>query len=1199
MNATTRYERLSATLILSLQEQVSTGSNIVILSPRFGGKSLASRKLGRGLSREHSDRLIECSLFSLPRISDDSAAVDAILKRAPPAMCLQGPGFAELFSSIRDHSLRIARPVILLATDADAMEYQVLARFLDATRALVVSNQLTFVFTGESTLLDLLDEVSEGLAFEEIVLGGYERAEFDLQFNRWLERMQVHFEDVEDALKCCFERTGGNLTLGIAFLKLAINDQVREDGAPSPLTTDDVRRHTDSLASSGPNGSPVFVRAAAMVASAPESWPQLEGLLSRGRVLPLRKDGRPEVLEFAGVAVRRVEELVFASPMMEIFARTHFDSRRFGDFCARELNWNKAVEYYRTIDPDLCARPSDLDDRTVAAAVVNAAGARFNIDAGHGLGLLKVYLAQASTWLLALSEVIFWHWSQEGGWIPESPTPDERTVEEARALLPLRPPPKSARHDYPIQGLCSAGTLLAGIVPDSLEAVTISAFASGRRIGPNRRKLIRTLLNHFAAAYKMASLIARERAEAALRLATSEAITSLYDLLFSGRPRLPEAIANVRARLIKPEPGLSRFVVVLADQDDTDFRPGPDEADSPTVTASRVHGIHEKVLQSGSPDRLAISIPGEPTVWLCLVPLEKRRILHFERIDRPFSGNEMRILTDFAAKLEVALDHGQKRSVLEAAFASIPEPLIVCDTGLKVVYGNHAAHLSFGLTEGWNSAPHSLTSYDGAARFAPQVAETLRKRVPRLELYARMHSAPKHALALTDRLADWQDREVGALIHIQDQTYYHEMLEAFQKVSSANTVKEALEATIASFRQLGHEWIRFYEIEGDALVPRACVDPNHPRARAAFEGGAIKLPRRGEAVLSWRCIFEKGPVVFAYVTQTPRGVPVENCEKFYTELGIEVVADQQPFFKDELERVPGDMWLDCPLLLPEREFGKFTLHCTEKLTGERLAMLRVFSGMLASSIAVIQQHERREHEAEEVGQETTLDAVTHNLGSRLTTLIGSFDEYRDLEKKVPQLTQLNSRFEVQLQQILKLPGRAKDLARAELATLRPFDLVGLVRSFLDARLPATAFTLHAEREFQVRADDARITDLLSELLANSQHFVQPADRMHVTVSISLNPDGKVCVVYRDNGPGIPEHDKERIFETFFSRREGNASTGIGMSVARSVVRAHGGTIEETGTFGRGAEFTIIMDISTTPNGNTGGSCSEYSSLRTR
>jgi signal transduction histidine kinase len=258
-------------------------------------------------------------------------------------------------------------------------------------------------------------------------------------------------------------------------------------------------------------------------------------------------------------------------------------------------------------------------------------------------------------------------------------------------------------------------------------------------------------------------------------------------------------------------------------------------------------------------------------------------------------------------------------------------------------------------------------------------------------------------------------------------------------------------------------------------------------------------------------------------------------------------------------------------------------------------MLRAFSNMFATSLDLVQKHWEREHEAAAVGQETALEAVTHNLGSRLTTLIGLFDDFRAIESDVPQVRRLNEKFKLQLEQILKLPGRAKDLVRAESVRRERFELIDYVLRFLAARMPADFFQVDGAKQLWVLADPARLSDLLSELLANSQQFKQPPGDLRVTITARAESDKMLRLIYRDNGPGVPLEHKSRIFEVYFSRRRGKPSTGIGLSVVSCVVRAHGGTIAETGTFGKGAEFTIMMPICDDLPEVTAPLCSESSS----
>jgi signal transduction histidine kinase len=71
------------------------------------------------------------------------------------------------------------------------------------------------------------------------------------------------------------------------------------------------------------------------------------------------------------------------------------------------------------------------------------------------------------------------------------------------------------------------------------------------------------------------------------------------------------------------------------------------------------------------------------------------------------------------------------------------------------------------------------------------------------------------------------------------------------------------------------------------------------------------------------------------------------------------------------------------------------------------------------------------------------------------------------------------------------------------------------------------------------------------------------------------PHGRFAVVtIRDQGPGIADSDRERIFDPFFSTRE--KGTGLGLSIASRLIDEHNGYIEVASKLGEGAEFLLFF-----------------------
>jgi signal transduction histidine kinase len=73
---------------------------------------------------------------------------------------------------------------------------------------------------------------------------------------------------------------------------------------------------------------------------------------------------------------------------------------------------------------------------------------------------------------------------------------------------------------------------------------------------------------------------------------------------------------------------------------------------------------------------------------------------------------------------------------------------------------------------------------------------------------------------------------------------------------------------------------------------------------------------------------------------------------------------------------------------------------------------------------------------------------------------------------------------------------------------------------------------------------------------------------------SVNNFVKISI--KDSGAGISEENKKNLFKAFFTTKEPNVGTGLGLTISQSIIQVHGGTIEFNSKLGEGTEFVISL-----------------------
>ncbi|HEY6793853.1 MAG TPA: HAMP domain-containing sensor histidine kinase [Kineosporiaceae bacterium] len=211
--------------------------------------------------------------------------------------------------------------------------------------------------------------------------------------------------------------------------------------------------------------------------------------------------------------------------------------------------------------------------------------------------------------------------------------------------------------------------------------------------------------------------------------------------------------------------------------------------------------------------------------------------------------------------------------------------------------------------------------------------------------------------------------------------------------------------------------------------------------------------------------------------------------------------------------------------------------------------------------------------------------VAHELRTPLAALQAGLEELRDglAPPDTAALALLHD-------QSLRL-GRAvtdlADLSSADAArlTLRPehLDLAQLARAAVDAhqaplRAAGLALVTHLDEPVPAHADPGRLHQVIGNLLQNCTRHCREGDT--VTVTAEHTPDGTARLTVTDTGPGIPPTDLPHVFTRFWRSGTGGGS-GLGMAIVKSLVEAHGGSVQVTSDGRTGTRVTVDLPAAPT------------------
>ncbi len=250
-------------------------------------------------------------------------------------------------------------------------------------------------------------------------------------------------------------------------------------------------------------------------------------------------------------------------------------------------------------------------------------------------------------------------------------------------------------------------------------------------------------------------------------------------------------------------------------------------------------------------------------------------------------------------------------------------------------------------------------------------------------------------------------------------------------------------------------------------------------------------------------------------------------------------------------------------------------------------LLETFAGVVGSALerTDLAEEARRAHLRAETEQlrSALLSSVSHDLRTPLGVVTGATSALLDEDAPTDEATRrelLQTAHEEALR-LSRLVRNLLDMTRLEAGALKvkkgPVSVEELVGSALGRtadRLAGREVRTSVPSDLLAACDAVLVEQVLINLLENATKYSPPGSPIDLA---ARKEDEMVAIDISDRGPGVPEADADRVFEKFARVHEGEGGgVGLGLTICRGIVQAHGGSIQVLQRAGGGATFRFTL-----------------------
>jgi signal transduction histidine kinase/DNA-binding response OmpR family regulator len=207
--------------------------------------------------------------------------------------------------------------------------------------------------------------------------------------------------------------------------------------------------------------------------------------------------------------------------------------------------------------------------------------------------------------------------------------------------------------------------------------------------------------------------------------------------------------------------------------------------------------------------------------------------------------------------------------------------------------------------------------------------------------------------------------------------------------------------------------------------------------------------------------------------------------------------------------------------------------------------------------------------------------IAHEIRTPVSLIIGPLEKIMKRENPSDDMKVIDRN----AHRLLELVNQLLDFRKMEQQSLvmhfAPQNIRQLIMSVSERFTPTfeqgnKSFTVdYPDEHFTAIIDKEAVTKVISNLLTNANKYTKD----EVRLSCQPEPDGEhFRIAVSDNGIGIREEYRSRLFEPFFQAQDNKPGTGIGLNIVKNIVDLHHGTIAVDSEVGKGSTFTIVLPV---------------------